>query len=151
MRGRQPLSASDAVFFAAVAAHYMQDAHQPLHATHNSDGQLTGQPGVHARFETALFQRYAAQLTIRPGPVRPVTSARDAAFDVLLASYQLVEPLLRADREASGGRAVYDEAYFERFFDRAGPILEQQIARSVSATASLIVGAWLQAGRPVLR
>src|SRR5438552_18959824 len=31
----------DTVLFAAVAAHYIQDAHQPLHATNNYDGQFT--------------------------------------------------------------------------------------------------------------
>ena len=42
---------NDTVLFAAVASHYMQDAHMPLHASNNYDGQLTGQTGVHARFE----------------------------------------------------------------------------------------------------
>src|SRR5919204_4290494 len=65
--GRDATSARlETVLFAAVAAHYIQDAHQPLHATNNYDGQLTGQNGVHARFETALFERYEARLTIQP-------------------------------------------------------------------------------------
>src|SRR5215471_7786364 len=46
---------SNTVLFAAAAAHYIQDAHQPLHATDNYDGIPTGQNGVHSRFETALF------------------------------------------------------------------------------------------------
>src|SRR5689334_5687615 len=43
--------ASDVVLFSAVASHYIQDAHQPLHATVNFDGRATGQDGVHGRFE----------------------------------------------------------------------------------------------------
>jgi hypothetical protein len=31
------------------------------------------------------------------------------------------------------------------------PILEQQLAASVTATAGMIMGAWEQAGKPVLR
>jgi hypothetical protein len=62
-------AASDTTLFAAVASHYLQDAHMPLHASNNSDGQLTGQDGVHARFETALFERYETKLTIGPSPV----------------------------------------------------------------------------------
>ena len=42
---------SDVVLFAAVASHYIQDAHQPFHATNNFNGQLTGNDGLHARFE----------------------------------------------------------------------------------------------------
>jgi hypothetical protein len=143
-------AASDAVLFAAAAAHYIQDANQPLHATNNYDGQMTGQRGVHSRFETALFERFAGTLTVNPGPVTPVRNPRDVAFDVLLASYQLVDPLLRADKEASAGKDTYDDDYFDRFFARVRPLLERRLADSVTATASIIVGAWEQAGKPRL-
>ena len=142
---------SDTLLFAAVASHYIQDAHMPLHASNNNDGQLTGQAGVHARFEAALFERYQSKLTIHPVGMAPITSPQDASFDTLLASHQLVERLLQADKQAAMGRDAYDDVYFERFFVNARPILEQQIARSISATAALITGAWEAAGRPVLR
>jgi hypothetical protein len=142
---------SDTVLFAAVASHYIQDAHMPLHASNNNDGQLTGQPGVHARFETALFERYQSKLSVSPVAIPFITNPRDAAFDTLLASNQLVERLLQADKQAAVGRDSYDDVYFERFFVNARPILEQQIAASISATAALITGAWEAAGRPVLR
>ena len=142
---------SDTVLFSAVASHYIQDAHQPLHATLNYDGQLTQQNGVHSRFETALFDRFASRLTITPGPVSPVTNPRDTAFDVLLASHQLVDRLLKADRDAIAGQDSYDDQYFDRFLAGVRPILEQRLADSVAATASLIVGAWGQAGKPALR
>jgi hypothetical protein len=120
----------------------------PLHATNNNDGQLTGQHGVHARFETALFERYEGKLSIRPAAMAPIVSPRDAAFDTLLASHQLVARLLRADSDAAAGKTVYDSAYFDRFLASARPILEQQIAASIAATAALITGAWQAAGRP---
>ncbi|HEY3043762.1 MAG TPA: hypothetical protein VGJ39_07040 [Vicinamibacterales bacterium] len=142
---------SDTVLFAAVASHYIQDAHMPLHASNNNDGQLTGQTGVHARFETALFERYQSKLTINPVAIASIASPRDAAFDTLLASHQLVERLLQADKQASIGRDSYDDVYFERFFVNARPILEQQITLSISTTAALVTGAWEQAGKPALR
>jgi hypothetical protein len=141
-------AASDAVLFAAVASHYLQDAHVPFHASNNDDGQLTGQHGVHARFETALFERYQTKLTILPPAAAPIANARDAAFETLLASHELAAPLLEADRKAAQGRKTYDTAYFDRFFAGAGRILEQQMARSISATAALITGAWEAAGKP---
>ena len=142
---------TDAVLFAAAAAHYIQDAHQPLHATNNYDGQLTQQNGIHARFETALFERFAPKLTVTPGRVSGIRAPRDAAFDVLLASHQLVDQLLRADKDAIDGKESYDDEYFDRFFASVRPILEKRLADSVTATASLIVGAWEQAGKPVLQ
>ena len=60
----QRYAANDAVLFSAVAAHYIEDAYQPLHATINYDGQMTAQRGVHARFETTLFNRFERRLVI---------------------------------------------------------------------------------------
>ncbi|MEO8256802.1 MAG: hypothetical protein ABI868_05575 [Acidobacteriota bacterium] len=142
---------SDVVLFSAVASHYIQDAHQPLHATNNYDGGLTQQNGIHARFETALFDRFAAKLTITPGRISAITNPRDTAFEVLLASHQLVDQLLQADRDAIAGKDSYDDQYFDRFFAAVRPMFEKRLADSVTATASLIVGAWEQAGKPALR
>jgi hypothetical protein len=146
-----PFAPSDTVLFAAVAAHYIQDAHQPLHASNNYDGQLTGQAGVHARFESALFDRFQTRLTINPPAPVAITNPRDAAFDVLLESYQLVQPLLDADREAIAGKDTYDDDYFEKFFAKVKPMLEKRIGESITATASVIVGAWEAAGKPALK
>lgn len=146
-----PYATSDAVLFAAVVSHYIQDAHQPLHATINYDGQQTGQSGVHSRFERDLIERYGSRLRLAPGPLVPITSARDFAFDALLSSYQQVDAILAADKEAIGSRDVYDDVYFEAFFSRVQPILERRLNDSMTATASLIVSAWEAAGRPALR
>jgi hypothetical protein len=144
-------AAGDVVLFVAVASHYMQDAHQPLHASNNYDGQLTGNNGVHARFERDLIERFQSRLTVVPAPPSPIHNVRDAAFDALLASYQLVDPILRADTEAVAGKDAYDDDYFEKFFVKVRPVLEKRLADAITATASLIVGAWEQAGRPVLK
>lgn len=144
-------SPSETTLFAAVASHYIQDAHQPLHATNNFDGQLTGQHGIHGRFESALFERFQSRLAIDPPPAKPIRNARDAAFDILLASYQLVQPVLDADKEAIAGKDTYDDEYFEKFFSRVKPILERRIGESISATVSLIAGAWEAAGKPEVK
>ncbi|MGE5245008.1 MAG: hypothetical protein ACM3SQ_12335 [Betaproteobacteria bacterium] len=146
-----PYAESDAVLFSAVASHYIQDAYQPFHASNNYDGQLTNQFGIHSRFETALFERFGSQLTITPAPPVPMTDARGAAFTALLESHQLVQRVLDADKAAVAGRTVYDDSYFEQFFAKVKPILEEQLSQAVSATAGLIVGAWDAAGKPALR
>jgi hypothetical protein len=145
-----PYASSDAVLFAAVASHYIEDANQPLHATNNFDGQLTGQTGVHARFERDLIERFESRLTLHPATAAPIANPRDAAFDALLASFKLVDPVLAADRAASAGKDVYDDDYFEKFFAGARPVLEQRLDDSITATVAVIAGAWEQAGRPVL-
>ncbi len=79
-----PYTISNVVLFSAVASHYIQDAHQPFHATDNYDGQQTGNNGIHARFERDLIERFESRLTLTPAPVKPIGNARDAAFEALL-------------------------------------------------------------------
>jgi hypothetical protein len=140
----------DLVLFSAALGHYMQDAHQPFHASNNYDGQLTGNTGIHARFERDLMEKFQSRLTVKPAPPKPILNPRDAAFDALRSGFLLVDPILRADTEAVAGKETYDADYFEKFFAAVRPILERRLAESITATAGVIVGAWEQAGRPAL-
>jgi hypothetical protein len=139
------------VLFASTLAHYLQDAHQPLHVHNNYDGQLSGQNGLHSRFESELFERFESRLTINPAPVRLVNNTRDFIFDIALSSFQLVPRILEADRRAIGAKDAYDDEYFEKFFADVRPVLERQLAGAITATASVIVSAWTQAGKPELK
>ena len=58
--------------------------------------------------------------------------------------------ILAADRAAIGDKDSYDAEYFEKFLTGVRPVLEQQLAAAITITASVIAGAWEQAGRPVL-
>ncbi len=144
------LALQQTVFFSAAASHYIQDATQPLHVSNNYDGQLTEQRGLHARFEQALLERFESRLTITPGQPKAIASLRDFAFDTMLASYQKVDSLLKADKEAIGAKDTYDDEYFEAFFTKVKPMFETQLSIAVTDTASLIITAWEEAGRPRL-
>jgi hypothetical protein len=145
-----PYSQDTLVLFAAVASHYIQDAYQPFHATVNYDGVQTGQNGIHSRFERDLIERFAGQLHLTPAPPKAITNARDAAFDALLKSYQDVDVILQADKEAAAGKELYDDDYFQQFFEKVKPMLEERLSGAITATAGMIIGAWDQAGRPTL-
>jgi hypothetical protein len=147
---KSPYAVDDTVLFAAVASHYLQDAYQPLHATDNYDGQQSGQRGIHSRFESQLFERYVSRLTIAAPAVVPIRAPEEAAWTVLLASYTQVDPLLAADKQASNGRDMYDDVYFDRFFENVRTVMEQRLSAAISATAGLITGAWIEAGRPTV-
>lgn len=41
--------------YAGVMSHYIGDLSQPLHVTENYDGQLSGNKGIHAYFETTII------------------------------------------------------------------------------------------------
>ena len=137
-------------YFAAWVGHYVGDAHVPFHAALNHDGQLTGQHGLHSRFETELFERYRDKLNVSPGPVVTVKNPRELMFESLTASFTFVQTILDADKRAIAGRDVYDDQYFTMFFSKAQPVLEKRLADSIQATASVITAAWTEAGKPPL-
>jgi hypothetical protein len=147
---KAPFSRENIKFFSSVLGHYVADAHQPFHAALNHDGQLTGQWGIHSRFETELFERFRSRVQVTPKPPVPVPNARDYVFDALTGSFPLVQPILDADKAAVAGRDVYDDGYFDKLFERVKPILEQRVSDSITAVASLITSAWQQAGKPAL-
>jgi hypothetical protein len=137
-------------YFSAFLGHYLSDGQVPFHAALNHDGQLTGQWGIHSRFETETFERYRGSLDVRPKPIVAVKSARDFAFDSLVASFSQVRAVLDADKAAVANRDLYDDEYFAAFFEKVKPILEQRLADSITAVASAIAAAWEDAGRPAL-
>jgi hypothetical protein len=136
--------------FSSVISHYTADSFQPLHAAANYDGQLTGQQGIHSRFETELFDRYQSKLALAPPPLTSIPNAREFIFATLTDSFSFVQPILDADREATQGREFYDDGYFAKLFEKTGPILEKRIAGASAGVASLIAQAWIDAGRPAL-
>jgi hypothetical protein len=137
-------------YFSAYLGHYLSDAQVPFHAALNHDGQLTGQWGIHSRFETEVFERYRDSLAVKPRPIATVSSTRDLAFDSLVTSFSQVQAILDADKAAVAGRETYDDVYFASFYGNVKPILERQLADSITAVASAIASAWEQAGRPAL-
>jgi hypothetical protein len=136
--------------FSSLIAHYAADACQPFHAAANYDGQLTGQNGVHARFESELFDRYQNALRFAPDPIVAVPNAREFTFAALSDSFGYVQPILDADAAAAKGREFYDNGYFDTFFSQTRPILEKRVSTAITDVASLITQAWIDAGRPPL-
>jgi hypothetical protein len=138
----------DIVFFAAWLAHYVSDAHVPFHAVVNYDGQLTGQRGIHARFEAMLFERTRARLDVDAVPREPEPRPRDAVFEALLEGGPLAATVLAADARAREADRGYGDAYYDAFFAGSRGVLEQRLEQSIAAVAAMIAGAWEAAGRP---
>jgi len=146
---KQTYSRENIKLFSSVVAHYLSDAQVPFHASLNHDGQLTGQWGIHSRFEAELFERYRDRLQVSAKIVK-IANVRDFTFDSLTGSFANVQTVLDADKAAVAGRDVYDDGYFALMYERLKPILEDRLSASVTAVASAITSAWEQAGRPAL-
>lgn len=156
----EALKSGDAEKIVAVAgayAHYVEDAHMPLHAVVNYDGQLTDQKGIHRRWEDLLVNRNEAHLdaAVRADlrRIRVVESPRALAFEILLDSYARHFELLNADRRAAKGVAEpldESETYFARLWELSGDLCIRQMSEAATHVASLWLTAWERAGRPVL-
>ena len=147
---KQEYARENIKLFSSVLSHYVADSFQPFHAAANYDGQLTGQTGIHARFETQLFDQYVDRLKITPARLQTIPSAREFVFNTLTDSFREVDPILAADKEAVQGRTFYDAGYFDAMFAKTGPILEKRINGAINGVASLITQAWIDAGKPAL-
>jgi hypothetical protein len=147
---KAPYARENIRLFSSVIAHYTADAHQPFHAALNYDGQLTGQWGIHSRFETELFERYQSKLHLSPDVPSGVGNPREFIFTALTASFALVQPILDADKAAVAGHEFYDDSYFDRFFAATRPTLEKRLSDSIAGVAAMISAAWVEAGRPAV-
>jgi hypothetical protein len=147
---KAPYARENIKLFSSVMAHYAADAHVPFHAALNYDGQLTGQWGIHSRFESELFERYQSTLQLSPRLPASIGNPREFIFETLTASFPLVQPVLDADKAAVAGREFYDDVYFEQFFVKVKPILERRLSDSIGDVAAMITAAWAEAGRPAL-
>ena len=150
------------VHTAGYLAHYVSDAHVPLHTVVNYDGQLTGQRGVHARWESHIPERFGEGFDIRPGEARLLSSPRDEAFKIVLTSFSKADSVLAADiraqQTAEGGIVTADpsrdrrrqlsDPYYTEFHRQLSGMVERQLQCAVSAVASYWYTAWVNAGRP---
>lgn len=141
---------AEARMAAAFLAHFVADAHMPLHATANYDGQATNQRGIHFRTEDELMARYhAGRLALPAGA--PVTAApSEWAFAQLQRSFLLVAPLMVAEMKARQAAPLDSDLYYAELERRAGPILAPLPGEAASALAGFIASAWTQAGKPAL-
>jgi hypothetical protein len=145
---RETYGPGNAVLFAAVMSHYIQDAHQPLHASVNYDGQMTGNNGIHARFETALFEAVPVTADDSSGPAD--ADPQLARCRIRCAAIQLRTG--RSDpegrRRSQAGQGDVRRRVLRAALHHVRPILEQRLGEAITATAGLIMGAWQQAGSP---
>lgn len=145
---------------AAILGHYVGDAHVPLHAAVNYDGQETGQQGVHGRWESELVERFERQIEprVHPAEAHPVGDPASFVLGVLREGYPRSLQVLASDLAVRGSRDLartpeddrYDDGYYSRLYEREGERLAECLSASAAATGSLWLQAWVEAGRPEL-
>lgn len=154
----------DILRYSAELGHYVGDAHVPLHTTSNYDGQLTGQRGIHALWESRLPELFHEDYNFFVGPAAYVENVQGAAWDMVRQSHTMVDTVLQFEKELSehgetrysyetkGKKTekVFSFPYSRKFHDRLAGMVERRWRSSVRMTASLWYTAWVNAGQPDL-
>ena len=146
---RDAISAGDdrrVVREAAYLGHYVADAYQPLHLTANYDGQLSGAPGLHKRFEDALVDahlaRYATAIRRSLQRAAPIRDPWDAILDAMQNSYAQVGVILRADQMARARHRPGSDPYEAAMAAELAPTVSRQLAAGASMVGSVWLTAW---------
>ena len=134
----------------AELAHYVADAHDPLHTTQNYDGQMTKQNGLSARFDIQLFERYSKFFVMHPAMAEKIDDPTEYAFQTCLSSHVWVDLIVWSDLQSRVGQPDYTDTYFDDFYNRLGRTVVHEINAAAHVAGSYWYTAWLNAGRPQL-
>jgi S1/P1 Nuclease len=141
------------LFYASDLGHYVGDGHQPMHTVMNYNGQLTGQKGVHFRYEVTMVDSNLDELqnVANPCEVKYVKNVLPFIFNYITNANSVCGLLFEADRYAfkiAGSRE--NSEYYKLLWFRTKYITKYQIAKSEEDTSSLLYTAWINAGKPDL-
>ena len=138
-----------AVLTAADLGHYVGDGFMPLHIAANYDGQLSGQTGIHRRFEETMIDRYIEAIKFSASSCHKISKVQSYIFNYLYANHSYVQPLLQADKTAFNmAGEQYNEVYFESLWNNTKSFTTKLLEESSKTTTALIYTAWLEAGKP---
>ncbi|MES2704361.1 MAG: zinc dependent phospholipase C family protein [Bacteroidota bacterium] len=162
---------AEILFLAADLGHYVADAHMPLHTTFNHNGQLTGQQGIHAFWESQLPELFGKTYKLCTGEAHYVKNVRQTIWEVVDSSFALVYPLLvtegkmrkdnpeekRYEKGPDGqfkknkfNQPVHTYEYAHVYHELLGGMVERQMRKAIIVTSGLWYTAWVNAGKPDL-
>ena len=152
----------------AEIGHYIADAHVPLHANSNHNGQYSNQKGIHGFWESRVPELLAekhfnffigkAQYLENPGAYiwgRVLESAQ-AADSVLTFERELTRSFPSNQKfsfENRNGSLIrqYSTAFTIAYDKMLNGMIERRMRLSIASIASFWYTAWVNAGQPDLR
>jgi hypothetical protein len=141
-----------AALTAADLGHYVGDGHMPLHIAANYDGQLTGQTGIHRRYEETMIDKHIGEIQFKASTCRKIKGVQTYIFNYLYTNYSYIESLLQADSSAYelAGKQ-YNDIYYTNLWENTNLFTVRLLEESSKVTASLIYTAWIEARKPKIQ
>lgn len=146
--------------------HYIADAHVPLHTTENYNGQLTGQYGIHAFWESRLPELFANNYDFFVGQATYIDNVQLEAWKVIIAAHLAVDSVLSEERrlsakfeerrfsfETKGKQTVkvYAQEYASAYHKVLDGMVEKQMRKAIHSIGSFWYTAWVDAGQPDIK
>lgn len=145
---------SDILLHMSDLAHYVADAFQPQHNCLNYNGQLTGQKGLHFRYEIDMLDSNITEAKgkFESGKPAKIKEIKSLIFDAITRANTFVEIITTADKLAlaNNGTGQYDAEYRRLMWYRTKYMTIDQLNLAGKNLASIIYSAWLNAGSPNL-
>jgi hypothetical protein len=150
----------------AELGHYLADAHVPLHTTENYNGQLTGQTGIHAFWESRLPELYSQEYNFFVGTASYIENTQLEAWRAIESSHRAVDSVLRYEKqlalkfgekkysfETKGKQTVrvYSKEYSKAYHSLLAGMVEKQMRASIRCVGRFWYTAWVDAGEPDLK
>jgi len=164
-------SKDEILYLAADLAHYIGDAHMPLHTAVNYDGQLTNQKGIHSFWESQLPEMFGDGYNFNTGDAVYIPDVHNEIRRIIAHTHSLIDTVLAAEKtarasltedqlfekDASGNliRNKYNQtkrsqAYATAFHTALNGMVERQMRMSIAAVSGFWYTAWVNAGKPDL-
>lgn len=142
---------SKAYLTASDLGHYVGDAHQPLHCTENYNGYLTGNNGIHSRYESTMITDFQDSLFVIPDSVFYIDDPINYIFAYILHSQTLVDSVMQADNYAKAmsgwsGSGTPPSQYYMYLWQGCQTFTIDQFQRATVDLASFWYTAWVNAG-----
>ena len=147
----------------ADIGHYIADAHVPLHTTHNYNGQLTNQHGIHGFWESRLPELFWDRYDLLCPRAQYIDTVSDYFWSIISASYAAKDSVLALQRSISPsipmytyetrGRSTvrtYSVPYSTAYHKALNHMVERRIRGAIHAVASIWFTCWVDAGQPYL-
>mgnify|MGYP000674383908 CR=1 FL=1 len=152
----------------AEIGHYIGDAHVPLHASSNHNGQYTNQRGIHGFWESRVPELLAEkQWDFFIGRAEYIGQPLQFTWKRVLESALAADSVLRFERalnekyppdlkyafEERNGVLTrqYSMAYTIDYNNSLNNMVERRMRQSIYAVASFWYTAWVNAGQPDLK
>ncbi|HAQ65964.1 MAG TPA: hypothetical protein DCR43_08970 [Bacteroidales bacterium] len=142
---------NQAMLLAADLGHYVADGFMPLHLTENYNGQMTGNSGIHSRFESTMINANINEIIYEGDSIEATSDVSGYIFNYIYANYPYMDSILAADNYAKTiNSSTSSQEYRQALWMKSKNFTIKLFVNASHALAELIYSAWVEAGKPIM-